>query len=106
MKAIINRLRRLENATAPAEREGAAVEAILAAGRRRLGASYEPLSFPPESYAGCRTVADHILRTRKLRMEHPAAKQEVSASPLGARIASDNEKHSIGSAHVRKPLST
>ncbi len=72
MRAIINRLRRLENATVPVERERAAVEAILAARRRRLGASYEPLSFPPESYAGCRTVADRILRTRKLRMERQA----------------------------------
>ena len=73
MRAIINRLRRLENATAPGEREQAMVEAILAARRRRLGASYEPLTFPPESYAGCRTVADHILRARKLRMERQAA---------------------------------
>jgi len=47
MKAIISRLRRLENAAAPAERERAAVETILAARRRRLGASYNPPSFPP-----------------------------------------------------------
>ena len=67
MRAIINRLRRLENATAPVERERAAVEAILAARRRRLGASYEPFSFPAESYAGCCTVADRIFRTRELR---------------------------------------
>jgi hypothetical protein len=67
MKAIIRRLRRLENAAAPAERERAAVETILAARRRRLGASYEPPSFPPESFAGCRTVADRILRARQLR---------------------------------------
>ena len=53
MRAIMNRLRRLENTTAPAGRERAAVEAILAARRRRLGASYEPFSFPAESYAGC-----------------------------------------------------
>jgi hypothetical protein len=69
MRAIMNRLRRLENATAPVERERAAVEVILAARRRRLGAEYEPLSFPPESFAGCCTVADRILRARKLRME-------------------------------------
>jgi hypothetical protein len=80
MRAIINRLRRLENATAPAGRERAAVEAVLAARPRRLGASYEPLSFPPDSYAGCRTVADHILRARKLRME----RQAVEARGLGA----------------------
>jgi hypothetical protein len=67
MKAIISRLRRLESAAAPAERERAAIETILAARRRRLGASYETPSFPPESFAGCRTVADRILRARQLR---------------------------------------
>jgi hypothetical protein len=69
MRAIMNRLCRLENAAAPVKRERAMIEAILAARRRRLGASYEPLSFPPESYAGCCTVADRILRARKLRIE-------------------------------------
>ena len=78
MRAIMNRLRRLENATAPVERERAAVEAILAARRRRLGAEYEPLSFPPESFAGCRTVADRILRTRKLRMERQVGRSMES----------------------------
>ena len=68
MRAIVNRLRRLENASAPAERERAAVEAILEARRRRLGADYVPMTFPPESYAGCRTVADRILRQRQLSM--------------------------------------
>jgi hypothetical protein len=68
MRAIISRIRRLENAAAPAQRERAAVEAILEARRRRLGAGYEPLSFPPETYAGCRTSADRILRTRQLVM--------------------------------------
>jgi hypothetical protein len=78
MKAIISRLRRLENAAAPAERERAAVETILAAMRRRLGASYEPPSFPPESFAGCRTVADRILRTRHLVRER---QRDVSPAP-------------------------
>jgi hypothetical protein len=67
MKAIISRLRRLENAAAPAECERTAVETILAARRRRLGASYEPTSFPPESFASCRMVADRILRARQLK---------------------------------------
>jgi hypothetical protein len=76
MRAIIDRLRRLENAAAPADQERAAVEAILAA-RRRLGADYvEPIPFPPESYAGCRTVADRILRARKLRMERQAVEAQ------------------------------
>ena len=67
MRAIISRIRRLENAAAPAAWERAAVEAILAARRRRLGADYvEPIPFPPESYAGCRTSAHRILRTRQL----------------------------------------
>jgi hypothetical protein len=52
----MNRLRRLEDASALIERERAMVKAILAARRRRLVASYEPLSFPPESYAGCCTA--------------------------------------------------
>jgi hypothetical protein len=66
MRALISRLRRLENATAPAERERAIVDAILAARRRRLGPKYEPTAFPPESYAGCRGVPGRILRTRQL----------------------------------------
>jgi len=70
MKAIINRLRRLENANAPAERERAAVEAILEARRRRLGPDYvEPTPFPPERFAGCRTMADRIVRSRMLSRE-------------------------------------
>ena len=74
-------MRRLENTAAPAGRERAAVEAILAARRRRLGASYEPLSFPPESYAGCRTVADRIFRTREFRMERQAAEARGLGAP-------------------------
>jgi hypothetical protein len=54
MKAIFNRLRRLENAVAPAERERAAAEAILEARRRRLEADYEPITFPPDWFAGYR----------------------------------------------------
>jgi hypothetical protein len=45
MKAIINRLRRLENAAAPAEREQAAVETILAA----IAASLTSKLRPPAS---------------------------------------------------------
>jgi len=68
MKTLFNRIRRLENASAPAEREQAA-EAILEARRRRLGADYEPVAFPPESYSGCRSIADRILRARQLLRE-------------------------------------
>jgi len=69
MKAILNRLRRLENANAPADRELAAVEAILEARRRRLGPDYEPVAFPPGSFDGCRTMAERIVRARMLLME-------------------------------------
>jgi hypothetical protein len=69
MRTIVNRLRRLEKAAAPAEREQAAAEAIMEARRRRLGADYvDPPPFPPGSFAGCRTSADYIVRTRELIM--------------------------------------
>jgi hypothetical protein len=68
MKAIHSRLQCLEQATAPAERERAAVEAILNARRCRLGANYEPVGFPPESYADCQSTGDDILRARQLRI--------------------------------------
>ena len=68
MKAFISRLRKLENAAVPHLRDQAQVEAILEARRRRLGASYEAPAYPEGSFAGCRTVADRILRTRQLLM--------------------------------------
>jgi hypothetical protein len=89
MKALFHRLRRLENTAAPAERElwesnrwgsgrdcvRAAVEAIIEARRRRLGADYvEPIPFPKESYAGCRTSADRINRVRELLMARQATR--------------------------------
>jgi len=40
---------RLENAAPPAERKRAAVEAILEARRRRLGANYDPIVYLPVS---------------------------------------------------------
>ena len=83
----MNPLCRLENTTAPAGQERAGVEAILAARRLRFGASYEPLTFPPESYAGCRTVADRSLRSRKLTMECKVAEARVAARRPGARIS-------------------
>jgi hypothetical protein len=69
MKTMLNRVRRLEEVAAPAERERAAVEAILEARRRRLGADCESMTFRPGSFAGCKTIADRILQTRRLRME-------------------------------------
>jgi hypothetical protein len=75
MKAILSRLRRLENAAAPYERERADVEAILE-NMRRLGYEESP-TFPPERYEGCRTCADFMLREWALLEEyeeqHPKA---------------------------------
>jgi len=69
MRAIINRLRRLEYAAIPAERDRAAVAAILEA-RRRLGPDYiEPTPFPPDRFTGRRTMADRIVRARMLSRE-------------------------------------
>jgi len=78
MKANVSRLRQLENAAAPAQRERAAAAAILE-NMRRLGYN-EPIRFPPESYEGCRTCADRMLRSYQLLMEykvqHPKLRPE------------------------------
>ena len=75
MRAIFNRLRRLETGSAPHERTRAAAEAIMEARRRRLGAAYEPTVFPEGWFAGCRGTADHILRARQFLQERKAAEQ-------------------------------
>jgi hypothetical protein len=65
MRAIISRLRRLENVAAPAPREQAAVQAILEVRRLRLGADYvEPPPLPAERLHGCRTTAERIIAAR------------------------------------------
>ena len=69
MKAFMSRLRKLENGAVALAREQAQVEAILAARRRRMGASYEAPSFPAGSFAGCRSQAERIMVARKLSME-------------------------------------
>ena len=76
MRAIMNRLRRLENTTAPVGRNGRRWRRFLAARQRRLGAEYEPLSFPLESYAGCRTIADRILKLRWNATDEAARQEE------------------------------
>jgi hypothetical protein len=63
MKAIVSRLRRLENAAAPYERERANVEAIL-----------ENMA---ESYEGCRTCADFMLREWALLEQYEAQHAEA-----------------------------
>jgi hypothetical protein len=76
MRAIINRLRRLEKAAAPdkwGQISQAIAERIRDARRRRLGEDYvEPIPFPPEIYAGCRTIAERIVRARTYLMEREA----------------------------------
>jgi hypothetical protein len=73
MKAIYGRLRRLENAGAPADLEKEAAQAILDARRRRLGTAYEPVPFPSETDVDRCAIADRILCTRKLVKERAIA---------------------------------
>ena len=82
MNALAKRLRRLEDARAPLDREEekwrAIVEAIEESRRRHEGANYKPRKpFPPGSFDGCHTIADHILRARKLYMEREEAQREA-----------------------------
>ena len=72
MKAIIKRLRRLENAAAPATREQADAEMILENMRRHFGSDYEPPEYPPGWFAGCRGTADHVLRAHQFIREQQA----------------------------------
>jgi hypothetical protein len=85
MRAVNARLRRLENAlpgmSATELREQAAAreiaEQIEAARRKRLGPDYRPPEpIPSEVFAGCRTIADHIIAARSyhLRLGDAAAK--------------------------------
>jgi hypothetical protein len=74
MRAIISKLRRLENTAVSAQREPSAAEAINAARRRRLGADcVEPIPFAPGSFDDCPEGAERILRIGKLRWEREAA---------------------------------
>ncbi len=68
MKMILRRLRRLEEVAVPDEKEQLMVQAIIEARRRRPGPDYEPITFPAESYEGCRTIGDHLIRARKQLM--------------------------------------
>jgi|ERR1700733_2728662 hypothetical protein len=103
MKAIVHRLRRLENAAAPAERERAAAEAILEARRRRLGADYDPIRFPAERYAGFRTIAGHIVRGRELRMEQQAGEASRRGDETGSQHGFREWRISFPSALVPRP---
>ena len=89
MKAIVSRLRRLENAAAPAERCSAAAEAILKA-MRRLDADYKPIVYPPDWLVGYRGDAELINRAYEFLRQQPSddAKERILSQP-GSRIASD-----------------
>ncbi len=76
MRAIINRLRRLEHAAVPDARANAAVKAILEARRRRLGGDYHLTEYPPSWFDGCRGAADHILRARQFKMQQQSNEAE------------------------------
>jgi len=72
VKAIIRRLRRLEGAKPPVEAGQTMAESIVAARRRRLEASGQPVEdLPPVDYTGYRTIADRILLARRLSMGTP-----------------------------------
>lgn len=51
-------------ASAPAEWEGAALNAILEARRRRLGDDFRLPVYPPGWFDNCRDSAERILRAR------------------------------------------
>jgi len=71
MKTLLRRLHHLENARASLEHGPSMADFIWARRQRRLEASGQPEEdLPPVDYTGCRTIADHILRTRHVRMEH------------------------------------
>jgi hypothetical protein len=76
-------------------------KAIQAARRRRLGADYvELIPFPPESYAGCRTGADRIVRSRGLLMKRGVLRFGLGASH---RIVSDTMNHNAPLFAARAP---
>ena len=81
VRAIIHRIRRLETAHAPDEQESAAVQAILATRRKRLGADYKEIEYPPGSFDGCHTMADRIRRVRQLRLEREKREDTRNREP-------------------------
>ena len=92
MRAIISRIRRLETAAVPAERERAAVEAINEARRRHLDSNYKPSERTPESVAGSGAGDAHIVRAilrariawREYEATHPE-KEIVTEEPRRTR---------------------
>jgi hypothetical protein len=75
MRAIIRRLDRLENRRAAIPQGPTAAELIMTSRRRRLEASGQPsVPSPLVDYTGCRTIANHILRSRQACMKRDLAK--------------------------------
>lgn len=78
MKTIIRRLHRLESVAATVAKGPSIAEIIRERRRRRLEASGQAdKDLPPVDYTGCRTIADHILRTHHVRMEHQLTRRDA-----------------------------
>jgi hypothetical protein len=82
----MNRLCRLDNATAPVEGGRADFAAIL----RSLGDD-ESMTFPAESFAGCRGTADRMLRYVQLideyEEQHPKVQGDCQPGQPNGGIA-------------------
>ena len=76
MRNVLNRIRRVEAVTAPYEEEQAAACAILPARRRLLGAR-EPTPFPPDWFAGCRSIPDQIHRAHAWNVRCAGARENA-----------------------------
>ena len=80
-KAMLTRLRRLEDAKIPFDRERERVEQILAR-RRELGHP-DPEPVPLEIFIGCRTHADRINRVRRFRQDRAASQIATGTGHAG-----------------------
>jgi hypothetical protein len=93
MRSIISRIRRLETAAVPAERERAALAMIEANRRRHMGADHKPLApFPPGTFDGCRTGEERIIRGRValMKMEQEATRTKQGVGPGEAETSKQN----------------
>jgi hypothetical protein len=95
MKEIISRLRRLEIAAAPAEKERAAIEQIEANRRRRMGADYKPIGFPPGTFDGCRTSEERMIRGRMIRRKEIMVQQATERGKNSTSWSRDIEAELI-----------
>jgi hypothetical protein len=74
MRTISRRLDLLANTRAAIASGPTAAESIMESRRRRLEASGQPgVPVTPVDYTGCRTMADHTLRSREACMKRQIA---------------------------------